>query len=399
MFFNRLLLFFIFFSSVGFFEIKYLSLSQIRLIQFITVGIMLAGIISNYIYGSRRERKRKLNFVLPIILILTGVFLSSITAYAYHHQGFLITFWAQAPMYWFIAYFFLSVNNFQKEELEKALVAFAILYSVLYIFQYFLYPTIFFDIRIDDDPVRGTLRIFLPGRVFLFVGYFIFLTKFLKSNRLVFLYPLLLFFSVALLQATRQFVFSLLLVTLFAILFTRQVKSRGFIILLLSISAFPIFFIFQDIILGLIELSQSATKGTDLSASARERALQFFIYDFFPSNSAYILGNGADHMRSPYGLKVDMLKRFNFYQSDIGLIGDYTKYGLIFVMGAFLTVLKLLKSKVSPGLNYIKYYALTIILLIPLSSFFTTPSAILVLCVLFYLIDVDYEKNRDLNKD
>ena len=396
MFFNRVFLFFILFSSVGFFDIKYLSLSQIRLIQFITVGMMLAGILARFLYGTNTKRKKK--FTLPIVIILTGVFLSSITAYVYHQQGFLITFWAQAPMYWFIAYFFLSVNNYQKQELEKALLFIAFLYSIFFIVQYLLYPTIYFDVRIDDDPFRGTLRIFLPGRAFLIAGYFIALNIFLRTNKLGYLLPLLLFFSVTLLEATRQFVFSLLLVTLYAIFFTKQVKSRGLIVLLLSISVFPLYFMFQDIIQGLIELSTSAGRGTDPSTNTREMALKFFLNDFFPSNSAYILGNGADHMRSPFGLKVDMLKHFGFYQSDIGLIGDYTKYGLIFVAGAVLSIIKLLKSKISPELNYIKYYALIIILLIPLSTFFTTTSAIFVLCVFFYLIDIDRKEYKTVEK-
>ena len=343
MFFNRIFLVFILFSSVGFFHIKYLSLSQIRLIQFVTVGLMLAGILARYFYGTHTKREKK--FTLPIILILTGVFLSSITAYVYHQQGFLITFWAQAPMYWFVFYFFLSVNNYLKKELEKYLFIFAILYSVIYITQFFLYPTILFDVRIDDDPNRNTIRIFLVGVTYLLVGFYMMLNKLFNTNKLIYLLPIMLFFSVIILQASRQLVFSILVVTLFAIIFTKRIKSRGLIIFLITISIIPMYYIFQDVFNSLIELSTSTAKGEDVSTNARERALQFFLNDFFPSNSAYIFGNGADHMRSPYGLKMMMLRRFHFYLSDIGLIGEYIRYGMVFLVGAIIIIVKLIRSK------------------------------------------------------
>ena len=396
MFFNRLFLLLILVISVGFFNIKYLSLSQIRLIQFIMVGLMLVGVLARFFYGTQTKREKK--FTLPIIFILTGVFLSSITAYVYHHQGFFITFWAQAPMYWFVFYFFLSVNNYGKEELEKYLLIFAVLYSIIYVIQFFLYPTILFDVRIDDDPARNTIRIFLSGSAFLVIGYYLMLNKFFNTNKLIYLLPIMLFFVVTVLQASRQHVFSMLVVTLYAIIFTRRIKSRGLIIFFITVSIIPLFYIFQDVINSLVELSTSATKGTDASANARERALKFFLNDFFPSNSAYILGNGADHMRSPYGLKMTMLRSFHFYLSDLGLIGEYIRYGMFFLVGAILIIVKLIRSKTPPELNYIKYYALSILILIPLASSFTSASSIAVLCIIFYLLDLESGKKNKISQ-
>ena len=40
-----------------------------------------------------------------------------------------------------------------------------------------------------------------------------------------------------------------------------------------------------------------------------------------------------------------MLRRMGLYQTDIGMIGEYTIYGAVFVIGAFLAFAKMLKLK------------------------------------------------------
>lgn len=372
------------------FNFKFLSQSIILLIQFCAVGYMVVAIIIRYIYGEVENTSKR--FLLPIIVLLTGVFMSSIIAHAYHRQPYVITFWAQSSMYWFVLYFYLIVNNYQKKTLENVLIIFALCYFTLFIIQYFAYPRLLFDIRVADDPDRGTIRIFITGYAILTAGFCLVLEKFLATNKIKYLIVSLLFMSIPILQATRQTIFVFILIVLYAVLFSKSVKSRSLIVLLISLSVIPFYFIFQDIIQNLLEITSDLEK--DGSFNAREVAMAYFLNDFFPSPLAYILGNGADHMRSPYGLLIARLKMIGLYQSDIGLIGEYSKYGAIFIIGVFMIIYKLLVFKAKPGLAYIRYYALSLLLFIPLRPSFTNPSSIVVLCFLFYIIDTEYNKKN-----
>ena len=395
MLFKSILLYVILLVSLGLFNIKFLPNNFILLLQFLAVSFMVFAIITRNIYGWENHTNKR-NFILPVIFILTGVFLSSITAFNYHNQPFLITFWAQAPMYWFVFYIFLSINNYKKEELEKALIVFAFLHFLFFLLQYIAYPNVLFNVRISEDLSRNALRIFIPGYTILTVGFCLVMNRFLNTNKLVYLILMLLFLSVPVLQATRQSIFVLLLVTIYAIIFSKKVKSRTLIIFLLALSILPLYFIFQDIILNLLELT--ADIEDDGSFSAREVAILYFLTDFFPADIAYILGNGADHMRSQFGIKVQMLRSMGLYQSDIGLLGEYTRYGAFFVFGVIIIIYKLLTVKTSPELYYIRYYGLSLLLLIPLQPSYTSPSAIAVLCVLFYISDNQYNNISDSTK-
>ena len=360
-------------------------------------GFMILSIILVRIYGNNNNTEKK-RFLIPIAIMLTGAFLSTIIAKSFHNQAVWLTLWAQSPMYWYILYFFLHDNKYAKNDLEKAILIIAFLYSVFLIIQYVMYPNILFNIRIDDDPNRGTIRIFLLGFSFLIIGYYIALNKFLSTNKIIYLIPILLFFSINIMQGTRQFLFSMILITAYAIFFSKKVKSRGLIIFLISLSSIPVYLMFQDIFRSMIELSTAAAQGEDLSANARERAILFFLTDFFPSDIAYILGNGMDHMRSEYGLRVALYKRFGLYQSDIGIIGEYTIYGVLFVIGALIMIVKMIKFKLSEQLYFVKYFAMNVVLLLPLSGFFTSTSEIAVLCILFYLSDCELNKGIEEKK-
>jgi len=87
----------------------------------------------------------------------------------------------------------------------------------------------------------------------------------------------------------------------------------------------PIFFIFLDIFMQLFAVTQQ--QGNQSEDDIRISSATFFLTTFNPNKYAYIVGNGVSSLNSNYGVLVQSYKDYRgFYQSDIGLIGEYSRF-------------------------------------------------------------------------
>ena len=389
---RQLIVFFIFLSSAYFFLSVYIPRNLILLLQFASTGLMAISIVLSVIYD--RGKRFKQHFGLEVSLILLSVLFAMFGAYWGHNQGFMITAWVQTYMYFYFFYFFLHMLRIRPEDLEKMLIYMSLLYMVFFIIQYVMYPRLFFDVRAEIE--RGTIRIFLPGKAFVVLMYFYFLQAFFKSNNPKYVIFCVVALIITLLQGTRSALFLLLLGTIINLLFSKKVKSKLAITFLMMLSIIPVFYIFQDIFVNLIEVSESQAAADD--DDIRTKAMMFFLTDFYPNKINYIIGNGDSHMSSPYGLKVFYYKiTYGFYQSDIGIIGEYTKYGILYVISMFLIVRKILVTKIDPKYSYFKYYIFISLLGMVIGGIFSNPNAFIVILSMLYIIDVSlYEQKEAL---
>ncbi len=379
---RRLIIFFIILSSVGFFNIVLLPVRLGFLVQFAITGGMLLFIVIQEIYGKTERLEH--NFKIPVFLIFTGIFLSMIAANAYHGQNFGLTIWAQRAMYFYLFYFFLHYLKPDKEELEKIVLTIGILYTIFYLLQWAIYPTMIFDVRQVD--ARGTIRIFLPGASFLTFALYLCLHRFYRNNEIKYIFLVVAFLSILVLMATRNFLASVILVILYSLIFGKTIRSRYIIYFLILLSVIPIFIIFQDIFIEMVELSERQSE--NFETDIRVRAAKFFLTDFFPNKLTYIMGNGQDHGQSIYGMRILTYKiAHGYYQSDIGIIGDFSKFGLFYIVGYFWLFVKVFSIKLKPEYGYVKYFFLLNILSMPFGS--ASSSGIVALCILMYILDIN----------
>ena len=379
-------------GSIHFFRIAVLNDDSIYLFQMIILGLIILILLFQVIYWKIPLYKQR--FVVPLVLIFVGVALSMFTAYAEHGQSFGVSLWAQRFMYFYLFYFFLHVLQLDVRQIEKIIVFFGLLYVAAYLLQYFAYPRILFDVRID--PSRGTIRIFLPGLSFLILAFFLSMQEVFQRNSVRHMIYMLLFISIIVLSGTRQVVANLGFIGLMALIFSKRVQSRLLLYFLAALAVVAAYFIFQDIIYNLLSLSREQTANAE-AEMARIRAAEFFLTDFFPDNLAYITGNGESHAWSAFGQQVDAYKvNYGFYQSDIGLIGEYTKYGAFFVVGALFLLIKMLSQKLPQKQQYIRYFLFSTLISLPFAMTFTRQYYIVILCILMYIIDVKVlEKEKD----
>lgn len=379
--------------SVAFFRISMLGESLFKLIEFASLGIIIAFFVIHIIYDQQIRFDKE--FKHPIIFIFFGVVLSMFMAFWGHGQGVTTTAIAQRSMYFYLFYFFLHFMRIKFEDLEKIVFMFGLLYAALFILQYFAYPNELFDIRISVE--RGTIRIFLPGLSFMTLSYFLSLNKILNHHKYHHLTFIVLFLIVYVLFGTRQILGTILLVTILNIIFSGTVQSKVTLTILAIFAFFPIFLIFQDIFLQMLNLSQQ--QAGNFSDDVRIRAATYFLTTFFPNDFSYITGNGAHSLDSSFGVYVEGLKETKgFYQSDIGLIGDYTKYGIFFVLGVLWILFNVFTKRYNKDAAFVKFFYVTLLITLPTSGQeFTAPSSIIPNLIGLYLIDISaFQYKQDL---
>lgn len=390
---KKILVFLLFIISMDIYRLIYIPLKIIYILGFAFALIVVLGSILIFLY-QRFDRIHQ-NFTLEITIFLFAFNLAIVGAYTFHGQNAGLTFWVQRYSLFFFTYFFLHAIRINVKEVERMIFILGMMYIVFFLIQYVLYPRIIFDIRIDVD--RGTTRIFLQGGGFATLAYFMALYYFTSTQKPLYGIVALLFFITLILQGTRQNILLIGFATIMFILISKKVKSKFLIMLLLVLLAIPVFYFFQDIFMNLIAVSEKQTAQQD--DDIRLKAIKFFVGDFFPSPFAYLIGNGDAHMASKYGMEIFRLKIVNgLYQSDIGVLGDFSKYGVFFILGVVLIYIKIFKLKLTRFI-YLKYFFLVSILRLFLGSDFGSAEPIVLLSTMLYMMDVDvHDQNILKNK-
>jgi hypothetical protein len=333
---------------------------------------------------------------LIIGLVLITAFIGAFGARWGHNQGYLLSLWASGYLYFYLLYFFLHSVKIRPHELERLLILMGFFFLLTYFFQYAIFPKILFGVRAHEE--RGTVRIFLPGVSFAAFMFYFFLQKTFTTDKKFYIIFCLLYLAVPILQGTRSAIANLLLGTLIFVLFNKQVKSKMAVMTLMFIGAVLVFFVFQDIIMNLIQVSESQAAQED--DDIRVRSAKFFLYEFSPTKLNYWIGNGESHMAHAYGMKVYYYKAFfGFYQSDVGIVGEYSKFGVLWIVCVFLIARKLFVTKVAPQYIYMKFYALNLMFDLILNGAFSRSYDVAVITCILYIYDVsNFElRNKDKN--
>ena len=389
---KRIVITIVILSSVSLFNLIFIPEAIVKLLGFAAPAFMLAIIIMHGIYDQSFRFKKR--FTIEISLIFISLILSMFGAYYFHDQGFGITATTQRFMYFLLFYPFLHVLKPKPDELIEIILFVGISYAMIYIFQTLAYPTMLVDAKVMID--RSTLRIAIPGSGFLFITYLISVTYFIKTyNRkslIITLFSLLVF----VLLGTRQVLAPAAFLTLLSVLFSKKVKSRALAIFLIMLMAVPAYFLFVDTFSAMIDISSK--QASNMTYDVRYKSAIFYLFEFFPNKLSYIIGNGVSSTLTPYGMKV---KSFNellgYYQSDIGIIGDYSKFGILFVIGQMSLYIRILFMRLPGNLDFVKLNIGASLLTILLGSAFSNEDFIVIVCIMLYLVDTSVYFNSTEN--
>lgn len=317
-------------------------------------ALLIVLIVVRVIYF--KESYNRMHFKGLILVLLLASIPSYFVAYIYHQQSFFISLYANKILFFYLLYFFLHLYKVPVKDILKIFVVTGLIAVVLYYAQLAVYPRLFMNVVAMET--RGTIRLFVAGMICTIVAYFYFLNRFFETNNYRALIMAVVCFSVFMLQGTRQLIFSTIFLTLVNLIISHRVKSKFLMLVLVSFASFTVFLVFREIFIGIAVVS--STQAQHYESDIRFRAATFFLTDFMPSTWAYIFGNGASDAGSPFDLKIIYYSlKYKFFQSDIGIIGDYVKYGIVFSIAGLILLIRALLFKVPGQYLFLKFYILT----------------------------------------
>jgi hypothetical protein len=393
MLFKKSLTLLIVLCSLLFFEFTFLG-RYAKLLELLGIGLIVVLFIFYGIYDNSFRFKH--NYIPQFILILLSLPFSMYVASKFHNQDLSVSAYAQRSIYYYLLYFTLHQIKINPKDFEKMFIYFAIVFVLFYLLQYALYPgKIIFNCRISEE--RGTIRIFISGLPYLIICYFLSLQYILEKFQLKYIIFFLIALIIMILLGSRGLLFALAISTIINLLFSKRIKSKVLIYLLGSIGVILLYFAFQNIFQGLI--SATTERELNLSDNIRIKAARYYLSKFYPNSLAYIFGNGASSARSDYSNKLGMISsKYGYFLSDIGILGNYVKYGVLFVLGVFGILFKTFKIKIQPKYNYIKYFYVLNALCIILGGGFADSDFIVLVCITLYMLDVSkfYAEHKDI---
>lgn len=348
------------------------------------------------------QPKYKSIYDFPLKIIIFSMLFAAVMAWLTWDQpiyyGLLITLqffiW---PIYYILRQLKITIS-----EIEFIVIFFSLLYTALYLYQFFNPSTVLFNEGMVEDEyreVRGIIRIIFPGAGFFWLGIYISITK-LTSNKSkmygFWFFMMVLGIVIQTMQVTRTFIIPIILVYLYHFTKTLSIKKKLIIVIAFMGLLIVAPNIDIPIIDGMIERTQQTAD--DGTKDIRYIATEFFISKFPPSILNYFFGNGIGHQGSGYGQYMQFLASEKGYHiSDIGIFGVYTYFGIFYVLGWAILAIMIINTPVSKDKVYVKYFFFNILFGAFTGSTLYHMNFIMAIIFALYILEKDY-KIQNLKK-
>ncbi len=381
--FKKVVILFILLCSLEFYHLIFIPVSVLKVIELAGIGTILVFVIFYVVYGEKSTSRKR--FLTPIILFFIASVFSMFGAYIFHEQPFINSIYSQKAVYFYMVYFLFHYMKIETKFIVRTSVVLGGLYIFLYIVQYFIYP-----VQITSSPIivdRATLRIWLDGFGYLVIAFYIWLYRSADDLKGKYILLLLMSLGIFVMMGTRQILAVILLLSLLYLFQSRVVKSKILIFLMFAAGAVSAFFVFEEIFIAMLE--QTLEQSNDLEGNIRLRAIDFFMTRFYNNNFAYFTGNGVSYS-SIYELQtLKYRQQYGFFLHDIGLIGEYIKYGAVYAVAAIMILWRTIRSKLSEEFLFVKYHFIAILLTMVTSggAFVSFGESVFLNCMLMYVID------------
>lgn len=373
--------------SLNLWSFQLISENVYNVLEALVILIILVIVLQHHLI-----LRRDLIFKNSVFLFILIPIVSAFGAYIFHDQSFSLTLLISRLHLLWLFYFVLHYFNFSKEKIIKLIVIVGIVWAAITIIQQFTYPVYYFFSQAENRV--GIYRFMVNGQqygaFFLFYFFYQYLIK-KKTNYLLFVLIGLVSFYY---YGTRQFAIAAMVCMLLAVFMVRGRAQLNAILVLLIVV--PILYIYKDVLFTqYIELTTDQIKyGDDI----RQLSAKFWLNEYWPNHwIAKITGNGSQHKLSSYGQELELIRIYQgFYRSDVGIIGVYNEFGVLYVFNILLINFKGLRNKYLTYDNkYLKLIFFYSVILLLTSQYYTHPIGIPFYCLIFYLVEKSFEEKKE----
>jgi hypothetical protein len=196
----------------------------------------------------------------------------------------------------------------------------------------------------------------------MFFALFYYLNKFSIKFKLKYLFALMPFLLMMLIQVTRMYILAFVVITFYHIMAKLKIQYRIFSIIFILL-CYSFFFNNENKIIKSIS-DETIEDTKEKKDYIRFQTADYYLFKFSKNNISYLSGNGAYYPSSVYGKKILSLENNErYYLDDLGLIKGYFLFGLLFVLGYILIFIKSFTINVPKNKLYLKYYIWMIFIL------------------------------------
>lgn len=384
--------------SISFWSFKGITNTYYNALE---MGIILFFIIYLFIFKGNKRLKDGLYFKKYVILFMFLPFLSIIPCYFIHDQPIYLSLYVLRINFCWLFYFVLHHFKISEKDTLKIVFFIALVWVLLEAIQQVTYPVYYFYTRGDDIAsgeeieIRANIyRFMINGVQFAVLILLFYVQRFYESKSVKNVFWILFFLFGIYLMMTRQILFAALLCLVIAPLI-KEKSLKKIVYLLISLVAVAIIYYFRDILFGsLIE-----NTAQHLEDNVRYQAYAFFL-SYWEDWSCLLLGNGPDYPLSSYGEYINSLKEnFGIFRSDIGIVGELSKYGIIYVV-CFLFFCYHFLFKLRKGTSlYQKLYFIYVLIIIAMVFPFRNGSEFIFFSMFLYLCDLSINKKKELESN
>ena len=294
-------------------------------------------------------------------------FFSMFMAWLFRGQALILGYRVTAPMLVFTFFFYLYQTKPPVDKLEKFIWFFGFAYVILWLYALSQVPTRVFGFTDSEfDASRGMERVSLTGNFVMILAYFLAINKFYDTKKKVFILIAALFYTIIILQLTRQLILWTGLVTIYYV----WVKSKGTLITIacvliaIGLAGVSVIKFSDDSIVGsLINLTENQVE-SQASGEDDIRIVEYrYLFTEHNKNLATnLLGSGMFNMHSAYGRAMERIQETRkIYFSDVGYACIYGITGLVGLLLYLLLYYKCLKLPLPQHLHYVKMFMLFLI--------------------------------------
>ncbi len=363
-------------------------------INLVELAIIL-GLFAIVIYGYNNLDRNKLIFKYNVHFFLWIPFLSAYGALLYHHQSLGLSIIVLRTNFYWLLYFVLHIFNIPKQKIINLMIFIGSVWIFLTIMQQFTYPHYYFYSRDDNDQSiyrAGVYRYMIVGHQYGDFLLFYFFYKFLISRKIINLIFVFMGLLGLYFYGTRQFALSAVICLCISVFFvTGMLRIYMMVFLCLAIA---VAFNYRDQLFGqYVELTANQLKyGDDI----RLLSANFFLTEYWPGKFARLIGNGAAYASSRYGKEIVKINLYlHFYRSDVGIIGAYNQFGILYILNiVWVNIKGLIGKYFTYESTYLRLFFLNALLLMVLSEYYSNPTVIPFYCFILYLADKSFEEKK-----
>ncbi|MDX9747914.1 MAG: hypothetical protein RBT57_05380 [Paludibacter sp.] len=271
------------------------------------------------------------------------------------------------------------------KDIMRGIVYFAILYMLVWVIQAVLMPIPITMTYLTRVTLGGQFEVepnefgmLIPGYPAMLLLLYLMMQQFSENATLKTLIPMVVMYAVFFLLQNRGTLFFASGVMMYVLLMMKS-KYKPYHLLLYTLVGIGVLVSTSDTWLALIQETQEQAADLDYN---RWKALRHFVFEYSPNWLCYILGNGRFSFHTDAGANILALSIDGYDQTDIGIIGLWSVYGILPVMVIYTIVFRIIARRDFPF--YMKALAFHM-LMIPIAwNFISGDAMVLVLFIYLY---------------